>query len=86
MGEANNQELVNYHREGHLGFITLNRSGKRNALNWTLWLSLEKAIVAAEADKEARVILLRGQGKTFCAGLDLGQENELLQAKMNVEH
>jgi enoyl-CoA hydratase len=47
MGEANNQELVTYHREGPLGFITLNRPEKRNALNWALWLSLEKAVQAA---------------------------------------
>ena len=80
MVEANNQELVKYHRERHLGIITLNRPEKRNALSWALWLSLEEAIRAAEADKEARVVLLQGQGKTFCAGLDLGPENELLQA------
>ena len=80
MDGEKDRELVTYHREGHLGFMTLNRPEKRNALNWALWLSLEKAIQAAEADKEARVVLLRGQGKTFCAGLDLGPENELLQA------
>ena len=50
MSEENNKELVKYHREGHLGFITLNRPEKRNALSWGLWLSLEKAIQAAEAD------------------------------------
>ena len=80
MGEESSKELVKYHREGHLGFITLNRPGKRNALNWALWLSLEQAILEAEADKEARVVVLKGEGKTFCAGLDLGPENELLQA------
>jgi enoyl-CoA hydratase len=80
MGEANNQELVTYHRDGPLGFITLNRPEKRNALNWALWLSLEQAVIAAETDREARVVLLQGQGTTFCAGLDLGPENELLQA------
>jgi enoyl-CoA hydratase len=49
-------------------------------LNWALRLDLEKAIHESQADREARVVLLRGQGKTFCAGLNLGQENELLQA------
>ncbi|RPH87975.1 MAG: enoyl-CoA hydratase, partial [Desulfobacteraceae bacterium] len=63
-----------------MGFITLNRPEKRNALNWALWLSIEKAVMAAEADREARVVLLCGEGSTFCAGLDLGPENELLQA------
>ena len=80
MNETINPELVKYHREGHIGFITLNRPEKRNALNWALWLALEQAIQEAEADKEARVVILTGEGKTFCAGLDLGPENELLQA------
>jgi enoyl-CoA hydratase len=80
MEEVNRQELVKYHREGHLGFITLNRPEKRNAMNWALWLALEQAVLAAETDKEARVVVVRGEGKTFCAGLDLGPENELLQA------
>jgi enoyl-CoA hydratase len=80
MNETINPDLVKYSREGHIGYITLNRPDKRNAMNWSLWLALELAVMEAEADREARVILLQGEGKTFCAGLDLGPENELLQA------
>jgi enoyl-CoA hydratase len=80
MGEMVNQKLVQYSREGHIGYITLNRPEKRNAMNWALWLALEGAISEAEEDREARVVILRGEGRTFCAGLDLGPENELLQA------
>jgi enoyl-CoA hydratase len=80
MKEVINQDLVQYSREGYIGTITLNRPDKRNAMNWSLWLALEGAVIQAEGDKEARVIILRGAGKTFCAGLDLGPENELLQA------
>jgi enoyl-CoA hydratase len=74
--EAGN--LVTYHREGFIGFITLNRAEKRNALNPIVWNALDTAIERAEADREARVILLCGAGKSFCAGLDLSPENELL--------
>jgi enoyl-CoA hydratase len=80
MNEAANPNLVRYHREGHVGYITLSRPEKRNAMNWTLWLALEEAIIRAEEDKEVRVVILRGEGKSFCAGLDLGPDNELLQA------
>jgi enoyl-CoA hydratase len=69
---------VTYHREDFIGFITLNRPAKRNALNPVVWNALDKAIGAAEKDGEARVILLTGKGKSFCAGLDLSPENELL--------
>jgi len=71
------QNLVTYHREGYVGFITLNRPGKRNALNPRVWNAIDDAIALAEKDEEARVVLLRGEGKSFCAGLDLSPENEL---------
>ena len=77
MSNTQAENLVTYHREGHIGFITLNRPDKRNALNPVVWKALDQAIERAEADGEARVILVSGTGKSFCAGLDLSPENEL---------
>jgi len=72
------EALVVYHREDHIGMIALNRPEKRNALNPIVWNALDRAIEQAEKDSEARVLLLTGKGKSFCAGLDLSPENELL--------
>ena len=79
MSEANAGKggQVTYDRQGHVGTITLNRPEKRNALNPRVWDALDEAIAQAEQDAEARVVLLRGEGKSFCAGLDLSPENEL---------
>jgi enoyl-CoA hydratase len=77
MSKTGEENPVTYHREGHIGFITLNRPEKRNALNPVVWNALDSAIGMAEQDVEARVVLLRGEGNSFCAGLDLSQENEL---------
>ncbi len=74
------QSLVTYHREGYVGLITLNRPEKRNALNLALWNALDEAIRLAEEDEEARVFLLRGEGKSFCSGLDISAENEIATA------
>lgn len=71
------KDFVTYHRDGHLGFITLNRPEKRNALNPAVWGSLDSAIGLAEEDGDVRVVILQGEGKSFCAGLDLSPENEL---------
>ena len=79
MSEANAGKgfQVTYDRQGHVGAITLNRPEKRNALNPRVWDALDEAIAQAEQDAEARVVLLRGEGKSFCAGLDLSPANEL---------
>lgn len=58
-------------RENGLVVVTLNRPEKYNALS----IDMFKAIVAAghslKNDTSVRVIVLRGAGKGFCAGLDL---------------
>ena len=71
-------DLVTYHRDGHVGFITLNRPEKRNAMSVALWNALDQAVGMAGEDPEARVVLLRGSGKSFCAGLDLSPDNEVI--------
>jgi enoyl-CoA hydratase len=80
MKEKNSDQksLVTYHAEGPVGFITLNRPEKRNALNLALWKDLDKAIEQAENDETLRVVLVRGEGASFCAGLDLGPDNEII--------
>ena len=71
------ERFVTYHREGFIGNIVLNRPDKRNALNVAVWDSLNEAITQAEEDEEVRVVMLRGKGISFCAGLDLSPDNEL---------
>ncbi|MEI9812891.1 MAG: enoyl-CoA hydratase/isomerase family protein [Acidobacteriota bacterium] len=51
--------------------IALNRPDKRNALNRELVSALQSALDQAAVDAAVRVIVLRGEGKDFCAGLDL---------------
>jgi methylglutaconyl-CoA hydratase len=58
--------------------ITLNRPERRNALTVELMKELISAIESIGADEKQRVLILRGAGKCFCAGLDL-QETALIQ-------
>ncbi len=51
--------------------VRLNRSQVHNALDGDLVESLHAAIDAAGRDKTARVVVLEGEGKSFCAGADL---------------
>jgi enoyl-CoA hydratase/carnithine racemase len=51
--------------------IILNRPDKRNALRVQMLLAIAEAVTLAENTSGVRVILLRGEGQSFCAGLDL---------------
>ncbi len=51
--------------------VTLARPDVRNAFNATLIAELEQAFNDLSSDPELRLILLRGEGKCFCAGADL---------------
>ncbi len=73
-------DLVTFEKKGQVGRIILNRPEKRNAMNLAVWEALDRAIGAAGEDPEVRVVILKGEGKSFCAGIDLGPENELISA------
>ena len=66
-------DVLELHREGRLLFITLNRPDKRNALNLQLSRELVHALETAEKDASVGAILLSGNGKCFCAGMDLSE-------------
>jgi len=55
--------------------ITLNRPEKRNALNHQLRGELMSALQAGDRDPEVRVMIIRGAGKCFSAGYELGDGN-----------
>jgi methylglutaconyl-CoA hydratase len=57
--------------------ITLNRPAKRNALSIALMEQLHAAVTAATADLNRRVMILRGNGPAFCAGLDLAEASDV---------
>src|SRR5262249_30036283 len=71
-----------YEVKNDVAFITLNRPDKRNALNDRIISELREAMVAAEADDQTGVIILRGAGKDFCAGADLAQLEKSAQASV----
>ena len=51
--------------------ITLNRPERSNALNVTMLNELGAQLAALASDQSARVVVLRGSGKHFCAGADV---------------
>ena len=67
-----NTPLVSTHQpEPGITVVTLNRPAKRNALNAALMEECSATFESLAQDQTQRVILLRGEGLVFCAGLDL---------------
>lgn len=65
------QQLVLLEVADGVGWLTLNRPEKRNALSDELIAALASALASLEGDARANAIALRGAGKDFCAGADL---------------
>jgi enoyl-CoA hydratase/carnithine racemase len=55
----------------HVAQIALNRPESLNTFNTQMAGELHEALMAAEADSRVRVILIKGAGKSFCAGIDV---------------
>jgi len=53
--------------------LTLARPDKKNALTNEMYGRLADALSAAESDAGSRVVVIRAEGDTFCAGNDIGE-------------
>ncbi|CCK25879.1 Enoyl-CoA hydratase/isomerase [Streptomyces davaonensis JCM 4913] len=62
---------VRVERQGHVTTVVLSRPEARNAVDGPTAAELAAAFREFEADEEARVAVLWGEGGTFCAGADL---------------
>lgn len=64
-------ETILYEMKDGIAEIRLNRPQRLNAVTQTLYDELNDALGVAEADRDARVVLLTGEGRAFCVGADL---------------
>lgn len=62
---------VNLLKEGYCLIVTLNRPDVHNAFEPGMIKELTDVFKNASGDKSLRCILLKGNGKSFCAGADL---------------
>jgi methylglutaconyl-CoA hydratase len=64
-------ETVVVERNGPVAVVTLNRPDRHNAMTPTMIKELAAVFTALSDDGDARVVILTGQGRSFCAGADL---------------
>jgi enoyl-CoA hydratase/carnithine racemase len=64
-------EELKVERNQNYVVLSLNRPEKRNAINRAVIEALDAALASVEGDNEVRAVVIRGEGRGFCSGLDL---------------
>ncbi|MDA9121065.1 crotonase/enoyl-CoA hydratase family protein [Flavobacteriales bacterium] len=71
-----------YTVENKVAHVVINRPEKVNSFNETTWKELKAIFELIDKEPEVRVAVLSGEGKLFCAGIDL----QMLMSVKNVEN
>ncbi|UCG80996.1 MAG: enoyl-CoA hydratase [Desulfobacterales bacterium] len=66
-------DCLKFDMEDGIGSITLNRPEKRNALSLELLKELNALLTSISGNSDVRVVIIKGEGKVFCAGHDISQ-------------
>jgi len=70
-GGSMSEEQIRYESSGGIARITLNRPERLNSFTTRMHAELREALARVASGGEARVLLVTGQGRAFCAGQDL---------------
>jgi enoyl-CoA hydratase len=58
--------------------VCLNRPDKANSMNTSMWVELQACFEWLDEEPGVRVVVLAGNGKHFCAGIDLAMFSDLI--------
>ncbi len=75
MGNFMVMSEIRVEHDGPITTITIDRDHKRNSLTAEVCSDIADAVDAAPGRDECRVIVIRGEGRAFCAGADLGGQH-----------
>lgn len=67
-------QTIRFEKQDNIAIITINRPEALNALNSTVIGELEQVITEVEQDKSLRAMILTGEGRSFVAGADIGEQ------------
>lgn len=65
--------------QDHIARVTLNRPEKRNAMSVDMLKKLITSFQAFDDDPDVRVVVIQGEGKSFCAGMELADLAGLIE-------
>src|SRR5437867_5941562 len=71
MATSSDFEYMRLEREGKLAWLTFTRQRYLNAMNMAAAEELHRAATSIADDAEARILIVRGEGRAFSTGIDL---------------
>ncbi|MFN4082605.1 MAG: enoyl-CoA hydratase/isomerase family protein [Bacteroidia bacterium] len=71
------ENLVLYEVKDRVGYLTLNRPEKKNALSFEMVSAIKSNIEFAQKDENCKVIVIKSNGDAFCSGADLASLQKL---------
>lgn len=82
------EHLILEKGDNFVGSITLNRPENLNTFNSPMAGELSEALLEMDADQSVRVIVIKGAGKAFCAGIDVNElaDKTTLEYRAWIEH
>jgi len=76
------EQIIIEKNDNHVAMLTLNRPESMNTFSSQMAMELNQAFIDLDADPSIRVILLKGAGRAFCAGIDVNE----LAGKTGIEY
>jgi 2-(1,2-epoxy-1,2-dihydrophenyl)acetyl-CoA isomerase len=64
-------DTMRFEKDGQVGFLILDRPASLNAVNDQMIADLEEACKNIQPDSDVRVVVIKGEGRAFCSGMDL---------------
>lgn len=70
-------QTVRFEKKDNIALVTIDRPEALNALNSTVIAELKQVVTALENDSTIRAMILTGEGRSFVAGADIGEQYPL---------
>ena len=72
-------------QDGHIAWLTLNRPDNRNIMSFAFFEELTKHFERFDEDSSVRGVVIKAEGKSFTAGLDLVEFGSLLRGGIGAD-
>ncbi len=76
------EKIIIKKNDNHVATLTLNRPESMNTFSSQMAVELHQGLIDLDKDQSVRVILLKGAGRAFCAGIDVTE----LEGKTGIEY